>query len=341
MCYDTAKHGEREDDLCDNGPLYLPGGLFMKNLDQGHFRLVTKADFDGLACALLLREIGMIDDILFVHPKDVQDGKIPLTQNDIVANLPYASGALMVFDHHSSEINRVKIDHDNWMIDQTSPSAARVLYNSLGGKKRFPHISEEFLRAVDRSNSANYTLDEILNPEGWVLLSFITDARTGFGRYHHFTKSNKQLMYDVIDYCRKHPIDEIFKIPDIRERIDFYFAQQHDFQEQLKKCSKKIGHVVVTDYRNEPFICVGNRFMVYALFPDALASLSVFYGKDRAVVVLAAGKSILHRDAKMDLGALMLSYGGGGHKGAASCQIPLAQAETVKQDVITKINEGI
>lgn len=312
----------------------------MLNLEKGHFRLVTKADFDGLACAILLREIKMIDEILFVHPKDVQDGKIEITSNDIVANLPYTEGALMVFDHHSSELRRVGADKDNWMMDHESPSAARVLYNALGGKARFPNISEDLLRAVDRSNSAAYTLDEILAPEGWVLLSFVMDARTGFGRYHHFTKSNKQLMYDIIDYCRNHPIDDIFKIPDVRERIDFYIAQQHDFQEQLKKCSKVIGKIVITDYRNEPYICVGNRFMVYALYPNAQVSLSVFFGKGQEVVVFAAGRSILHRNAPVDLGALMLSYGGGGHKGAASCQVPLATSETVKQEIIQKINEG-
>ncbi len=239
--------------------------------------LVTRSDFDGLACAMILKELGLIDEIKFVHPKDVQDGKVELSKNDITTNLPYDPRVGIAFDHHESEIDRLKaIETDGKLIiDPTARSAARVVYDYYGGKSAFPRISEELMTAVDKGDSADFTLDEILNPKGWVLLHFLMDARTGLGRFHEFRISNYDLMMELIDYCLSHNIDDILELPDVKERVDLYFEQAEAFKDQLRRIAKVHGKVVVLDLRNEEVIHAGNRFMIYALYPETQVSVHV------------------------------------------------------------------
>ena len=232
-------------------------------------RLVTRSDFDGLACAMMLKELNLIDEIKFVHPKDVQDGKIELSKNDITTNLPYDPRVSIAFDHHESEVDRLKaIETDGKLIiDPNARSAARVVYDYYGGKEAFPNISDDLMEAVDKGDSADFTLDEILNPSGWVLLHYLMDARTGLGRFHNFRISNYDLMMELITYCLSHNIDEILELPDVKERVDLYFEQAEQFKEQLKRIAKVYDKVVVLDLRNEEIIHAGNRFMIYALYP--------------------------------------------------------------------------
>ena len=116
------------------------------------YRLVTRSDFDGLACAVLLKELDLIDDILFVHPKDMQDGKVEITARDITTNLPYVPGCHLAFDHHDSETRRLgELDDPAHIIDPEAPSAARVVYNYYGGADEFPHISPDMMRAASMS----------------------------------------------------------------------------------------------------------------------------------------------------------------------------------------------
>jgi nanoRNase/pAp phosphatase (c-di-AMP/oligoRNAs hydrolase) len=296
---------------------------------------VTRSDFDGLVCAVLLRVLDMIDDITFVHPKDVQDGVVDVTERDILTNLPYAPGAHLVFDHHHSETLRNTGDRPNHVIDPDAPSAARVIYDYYGGVERFPEISDELMRAVDQADSAQYSLEDILRPKGWTLLNFLMDSRTGLGRFREFRISNYQLMMLLIDACLQlQTVDEILQLRDVAERADLYHDCSAMFEEQLRRVSHLDGDVVVVDLRDEETIHAGNRFMVYAMFPEARVSVHVIWGRQKLNTVFACGKSIIDRTSPVDIGAVMLHYGGGGHHAAGTCQVAHDQAERVQQEII-------
>lgn len=301
------------------------------------YRLVTRSDFDGLVCAMILRELDLIDDIKFVHPKDMQDGKVAITGNDITTNLPYVEGVHLAFDHHLSETLRVG-KRDNHIIDPDAPSAARVVYNYYGGKAKLPRISDAMMEAVDKGDSAQFTKDEVLNPTGWNLMNFIMDARTGLGRFREFRISNYQLMMELIDYCLDHSIDEVLALPDVKERTDLYFEQAPKFREQLQRCTTLRGSVAVVDLRDEDPIWAGNRFVVYALFPEANVSIHVMRGFQNQNTVFAVGKSIFNKTSPTNIGKLMLEYGGGGHAAAGTCQVDHDQAAATLEALVEKLN---
>ena len=302
------------------------------------YRLVTRSDFDGLVCAVLLRHLDMIDEIKFVHPKDVQDGEVEVTGNDILTNLPYAPGAYMVFDHHHSETLRNEGNLSNHVIDADAPSAARVIYEHFGGRARFPEVSDDLMRAVDQADSADYSLDDILHPEGWTLLNFLMDSRTGLGRFRDFRISNYQLMMQLIDACIQHDsVASILALPDVAERSDLFRAQYDLFVEQLKRISHLDGDVVVVDLRDEDVIHAGNRFMIYALFPESRVSVHIIWGRQRLNTVFACGKSILDRSSPVDVGEVMLRYGGGGHLAAGTCQVPHDESDRVEREIVAAL----
>jgi len=303
------------------------------------YRLVTRSDFDGLVCAVLLGELELIDDILFVHPKDMQDGRVNISEIDITTNLPYVPGVHLAFDHHKSEMTRVGGNIDNHIIDPDAPSAARVVYDYYGGKEAFSKIDTALMDAVDKADSAQFTKEEVLNPSGWPLLNFIMDSRTGLGRFRGFRIPNYELMMALIEYCHDHSIDEILELPDVKERVDLYFEEQEKFLDQLKRCAVVRKNLVVLDLRDEETIHAGNRFMIYALYPDCNISMHVLMGRDQQNIVYAVGKSIFDRSSKTDIGQLMLEYGGGGHHAAGTCQISLGEAEDVKKALIERIND--
>jgi len=300
------------------------------------YRLVTRSDFDGLVCAVLLKKLGLIDDIKFVHPKDMQDGKVPITDRDISTNLPYVEGIHLAFDHHSSETVRVGA-RDNHIIDPHAASAAQVVYWHYGGKQRFPGIPEDMMEAVDKADSAQFSLEEILTPKGWVLLNYLMDARTGLGRFRDFRISNYDLMMKLIDACLLHPVSEILEMPDVKERVDLYFEHEARFKEQIKRCSTVHKNLVVLDLRGEETIYAGNRFMIYALFPQCNISIHVMWGLKKQNTVFATGKSILDRSSTTNIGDLMLSYGGGGHEAAGTCQIDNDKANGVLKELVGRI----
>lgn len=305
-------------------------------MSEKNYRLITRSDFDGLVCAILLKEVGIIQDIKFVHPKDMQDGKVKLSNNDISTNLPYVDGVHLAFDHHLSETIRNE-KRDNHIIDPYAPSAARVVYNYYGGSERFPSAWDEMMAAVDKGDSAQFSREEILKPRDWVLINFLMDARTGLGRFHDFRISNYQLMMELIDQCKDHDIGEVMKNKDIKERIDLYFEHEALAIEQIKRCSTVHKNLVVLDLRNEETIYAVNRFMIYALFPQANLSIHVMWGLKQQNTVFAIGKSILNRSSKTNVGELCLSYAGGGHNAAGTCQIENDKAEMTLQEIIGKI----
>ena len=303
-------------------------------------RLVTRSDFDGLACAMMLKDMDMIDEIKFVHPKDVQDGKVELSKRDITTNLPYDPRVALAFDHHESEMDRLKAQETGGklIIDPNARSAARVVYDYYGGKETFPRVSEELMAAVDKGDSADFSMEEILLPEGWVLLHYLMDPRTGLGRFRNFRISNYDLMMQLIDFCMNHTIDEILELPDVKERVDLYFEQAELFTEQLKRIAKMHGKVVVLDLREEEIIHAGNRFMIYALYPEAQISIHVAWGFRKQNTAVMIGKSIVNKASDADIGELCLKYGGGGHRNAGTCQLENDEVDAKLPDIIAALN---
>ncbi len=310
--------------------------------EEKKMRLVTRSDFDGLVCAMILKEKGLIDDIKFVHPKDVQDGKVELSSNDITTNLPFDPRVGLAFDHHESELIRLKqVDYkDRYIIDPHAKSAARVVYDYYGGHAELPRISEEIMTAVDKGDSADFTEEEVLNPKDWVLMNFLMDARTGLGRFHDFRISNYELMMKLIDYCVEHPVNEVLELPDVKERVDLYFEQQELFKEQLKRIVRVEDKVAVIDLREEETIYAGNRFMVYAMYPETEISVHVAWGFRKQNTAVMIGKSIINKASNADIGALCLSYGGGGHKNAGTCQLDNDKVDAELPKIIQALNDA-
>lgn len=301
------------------------------------YRLVTRSDFDGLVCAMLLKHLDMIDDIKFVHPKDMQDGVIEITDHDITTNLPYVNGVHIAFDHHSSETIRNAAILDNHIIDPRALSASRVVYNYYGGAEVFPARWNDMMAAVDKADAALFTREEILYPENWVLLNFLMDPRTGLGRFRDFRISNYALMMALIDYCKDHHINEIMQMADVVERVELYNKYVLEFKDQLQRCAKIYNNLVVLDLRKEEIIFPGNRFMIYALYPQCNISMHILWGLKQQNTVYAIGKSILERSSKTNIGEMVLHYGGGGHQNAGTCQIANDKADQVLQELIAKI----
>lgn len=303
-------------------------------------RLLTRSDFDGLACAVLLVEKGVVDEYLFVHPKDLQDGKVEVGANDVLANVPYVSGCGLWFDHHSSEHERLDMEKIGFEgACNPEPSAAQVIWNYYGGEQTFKAALNPLLDAVNKTDAGNLTDKEILSPQGWILLSFIMDPRTGLGRFKDYRISNYQLMEDMIQYCRTKPAEEILQAPDVQERRNRFLAHQKDFVEMLGRCCEIRGNVIVTNLMNEETIYCGNRFMVYALHRRQNIEVRVMWGREKQNVVFTVGHSILNRTSKADVGKLMLEYGGGGHEKVGTCQVPIEKWETVLAELVGRIQK--
>jgi nanoRNase/pAp phosphatase (c-di-AMP/oligoRNAs hydrolase) len=306
--------------------------------DSPKYRLITRSDFDGLVCAVLLKHLQLIDDIKFVHPKDMQDGKVEVNDRDITTNLPFVQGVHMAFDHHFSETLRNPGERTNHIIHPEAPSAARVVYDHYGGHAAFPVEWDEMMAAVDKGDAAQFNRTEVLHPEKWDLLNFLMDARTGLGRFREFRISNYNLMMDLIDYCRNHNIDEIMELEDVKERVEIYHEHNIKCKDQIQRCATIHNNLVVLDLRNEEVIFAGNRFVIYALYPQINISIHILWGLKQQNTVFATGKSILNRSSNTNIGALMLEYNGGGHENAGTCQVENDKAAEVLAQLINRIN---
>ena len=303
-------------------------------------RLVTRSDFDGLVCAVFLKEIEIIDDYHFVHPKDVQDGKIPVTQDDVLANVPYVEGCGLWFDHHASEDKRLEsTDFQFEGAFENAKSAAQVIWDYYGGAERFGERLQWLLDAVNKTDSGDLTQDEILYPSGWILLSFIMDARSGLGRFKDYQISNHQLMRDMVEYCRTKPPELITTNADIQERVIRYFDQQELFVEMMERCSEIKNNVIISNLLDEEIIYSGNRFVIYAMFPEQNVDVRVMWGRDKQNIVLACGHSILNRTCSADIGQLMLKHGGGGHEKVGTCQVSADGWEDRLNDIVESLRE--
>lgn len=299
-------------------------------------RLLTRSDFDGLACGALFLELGMIDSWKFVHPKDIQDGLVEVTDNDIMANIPYVKGCKMWFDHHLSENERLG-DIEFEGVSKHADSAARIVYEYYGGVEKMPHF-EEMIIGVDAVDSGKLTLEQILNPTGWVLLGFMMDPRTGLGRFRNFNISNYELMEMLMEACRTMKIDEIMKLPDVVERAEVYYEQDKLFKQMVKEKTTIYKNVIVSDLRDVETIYSGNRFLIYSLYPEQNISLWIVDGRAKVNCAIAVGHSILNRTSKTNVGSLLLKYGGGGHFQVGTCQVDYHKTDETIKELVEKMN---
>lgn len=301
-------------------------------------RLLTRSDFDGLVCAVLLKEVGLIDEYRFVHPKDMQDGKVEVGPNDVLANVPFVPGCGLWFDHHSSEQIRSSHAEGYEGCFREAPSCARVIWDYYGGHAKFHKRFDYMMTSVDKADSADLSVEDIENPKDWILLSYVMDPRTGLGRYRDYRISNYKLMEDLVEYCRTHTIYEILALPDVQERLKRYYQQTELFREMVRRNAKQQGDVVVLDLREQEEIFAGNRFVIYPMFPTASVSVQVIWGLQKQNMVMTCGHSITNRGSRSNIGKLMLEYGGGGHRTVGTCQVPVADAERVLGELVSRIN---
>ena len=290
-------------------------------------RLVTRSDFDGLVCGALLLEAGIVDHWKFAHPKDLQDGLVEINEDDCLANVPFVEGCGLWFDHHSSEFERNQLEGKYKGESRVTPSCARIIYEYYGGAERFPGF-EEIMEAVDKVDSGNLTIDDVMNPKGWILIGFLMDPRTGLGRWRQFRIPNYKLMEELMVKCRQCSTAEILEMEDVEERIDVYMEQTEKFKEMVKAHTRTEGNVIISDLRGVDPIYTGNRFMIYSMYPEQNVSAWIVSGKGGEGCSAAVGYSILNRTATLDVGSLMLKYNGGGHKKVGTCQFSDENMET-------------
>lgn len=282
-------------------------------------RLVTRSDFDGLVCGALLLEAGVVDCWKFAHPKDLQDGLEEINSNDVLANVPFVEGCGLWFDHHSSEYERLQLEGKYKGESRLTPSCARIIYEYYGGAERFPGM-EEIMEAVDKVDSGSLTIEEVMNPQGWILIGFLMDPRTGLGRWRQFRIPNYKLMEELMVACRNKTTAEILEMEDVKERIDVYMEQTEKFKEMVAAHTRVDGNLIISDLRGVDPIYTGNRFMIYSMYPEQNISAWIVSGRGGHGCSAAVGYSILNRTATLDVGNLMLKYNGGGHKKVGTCQ---------------------
>ncbi len=301
-------------------------------------RLVTRSDFDGLACGVLLKEAGIIDHWKFAHPKDLQDGLVEVTEDDCLANVPYVQGCGLWFDHHSSEHERLALAGKYKGESRITPSCARIIYEYYGGGEKFSHF-DEMMVAVDKVDSGNLTIDEIQHPTGWILIGFLMDPRSGLGRWRNFSISNYQLMEKLLEACHSMTAEEILELSDVKERVDVYFEQTEKFMEMVKKYTTTDGNLLISDLRGVDPIYSGNRFLIYSMYPEQNVSAWIVSGRGGKGCSAAVGYSILNKTCTLDVGSLMLKYNGGGHKKVGTCQFSDEIMETDLPKMLKELSE--
>ncbi len=304
--------------------------------DEHKFRLVIRSDVDGLFCAVLLRELDVINEIKFVHPNHVQDVLVLLSKDDIAATLPFDGRFQRSFDQSNEQI-RLKEAPSNYVSERRAPSAARIIYDYFGGQDAFQAIDPSLMNAVDKAGSSHFNIYDVLNPTGWAPLNFVTDARTGLGHCREFRISNYDLMANLKEYCRDHTIDEILLLQDVKERVDLYNLHEGEFVSQIRRSATTHHNLVVLDLQGEATVLPGNRFMIYVLFPEANISIQKLWGGDRLNTVFATGESIFDNTSNTNIGKLALRYGGGGHESAGTRQVDNDEAGHVQDELIAQI----
>jgi hypothetical protein len=295
-------------------------------------RLVTRGDLDGLTCAVLITSCEPVDEVVLIHPQDITDKRLGITGNDILANLPYHPGCGKWFDHHLlTDSNERPPDVFDGRYG-LAPSAARVVYEYYLANhpeiERYGHLLAE----TDRLDSAQLNIDDVLDPKDYILLGYTLDPRTGLGSYQEYFSK-------LVNALKTKPIGEIMASADVKDRVARIREQDERFREITLRRSQLDKNVVLTDFREQNPIPVGNRFIIYTLFPQANISLRVHRGPSPEHVAAAVGHSIFNRTSRTNVGMLMSHYGGGGHTGAGTCLLPAAKADTLIAEMIATMKK--
>jgi hypothetical protein len=291
-------------------------------------RLVTRGDLDGVTAAVLITSMEPVTEIELIHPQDITDGKFAIRDGDLMANLPYHPKAALWFDHHELTASNLRPPAGYRGRHQIAPSVARVVYEHYGSEKllRFAHLVDE----TDRFDSAQLSREEVLDPKGVVLLGFTIDSRTGLGRFKDYFK-------DLVEWLKAMPVEQVLEQPEVRRRVGLITEQNAAFLTALRSHSRQAGNVVLTDFRDTTPAPVGNRFLVYTLFPETNVSLRVQWGPERKFAAVTLGHNIFNRTSKANCGQICSDYGGGGHRGAGACTLEPATADAKIAEIVGRL----
>lgn len=297
-------------------------------------RLVTRADWDGLVCATLLSSVEQIDFIQFTYPKDIQDGRVTVPVDSIIANLPYHPNCAMWFDHHISEEERgLHAGADFKGRFALAPSAARLVYEFYKDDLRLRRMAE-LVEATDRIDSAQLTMEDVLSPSGYVLLSYTMDPRTGL------KDLDRQAYFLLLmDWLKTKSVSEILAQPEVSGLTERLRTEDQAHREALQQHSRLDGNVIITDFRGlQP--PPGNRFLVYTLYPEANVSVRFFDSPDGRISTISVGHSIFNRTCRSNIGSLLGEYRGGGHRGVGTAQFPKAESEPRFAEIIARLKQA-
>lgn len=280
-------------------------------------RLVTRGDLDGLTCSVLITSVERVDAIELVHPQALTDGHFEVKDGDVLANLPYHPACSMWFDHHELVESNLRPSEAFQGRYGMAPSTARLVHDFYAEKRGWGVFERygELVAGTDRLDSANLTVRDVVDPSRVILLGFTIDSRTSLGGFRDYFLFLGMAL-------RSMPLDEVLRSPQVVERVERMKAENEAFKKALLARSRVEANVVVTDFRDLAEIPVGNRFLVYTLFPESTVSVRLQWGPRREVVMATVGLNIFDRSSWCDVGQTMSLFGGGGHRGAGSCPLP-------------------
>lgn len=295
-------------------------------------RIVTRPDFDGVACAVLLYQVETIDQpIKWVQPDDIQNARINIDKEDILANLPYDSRCGLWFDHHYSN-KAVRNFQGNF---ELAPSAARVIYDYY--QDRFDRDFSELVRKTDKIDSADLSVDEVLYPENdpYFLLSLTVSNA-------NYDKLDDVYLNRLVSLLGGMNIRRVLKDVEVKRQCDENIKQKKAFEELLKYHATVKDHVSIVDFRPVCPVPKGNRFLIYTIFPGTMVNVEIGYKDERKDKVrLKVGHNIFTHNCHVNVGLLLSRFGGGGHRGAGGCSFAADEADSYISQIIDILIENI
>jgi oligoribonuclease NrnB/cAMP/cGMP phosphodiesterase (DHH superfamily) len=294
-------------------------------------RIVTRPDFDGVVCAVLLYESLDIDKpVKWVEPNAMQNRQVEILKGDIIANLAYHENCLLWFDHHES--NRIDVEFEG--SHKIAPSAAGVVFDYFTKVKydKQPQsiatlikgFKQDFIpliNAVDKIDSAQLSLDEVLHPEKCPY--FLISMTISSGRWEDESYWNH-----LVNLLRVDDIEQVMKDPEVKQRCDVTLRENREYKSLLRDHTIVKKHVSITDFRSLSKIPSGNRFLVFSLYPESAVNVKIrYHNKDKEKIIVSVGHSIFNNRCNVNSGSLCSQFGGGGHHGAGSCSFHHDKAE--------------
>jgi hypothetical protein len=283
-------------------------------------RVVTRPDFDGVVCAVLLMDaLDIAPPVLWVQPSDVQHRRLDIKNGDVIANLPFHEKCSLWFDHHYSNQPETPVEG----VFKIAPSAAGIIYQYY--REHLVRDYDELVRQTDRIDSADLTLDEILHPEHYpyVLLSMTIGSHT---------PSEARYWDRLVDLLRTRSMTRVMDDAEVQRRCRRVVTANIAYEKALLKHTTMAGQVSITDFRRLDPAPNGNRFLVYSLFPDCTVNVKIVYDEEN-LASIRVGHSILNRGCKVNVGKMLTAFEGGGHPGAGACRFSREKAT----DYLTRI----